>query len=295
MKVIKPVTITAAMLVSTTAVETYSNWNGATAYVVGNTVVYTTTQRLYERLVSGTTATAPDLDTTNWLDIGPTNKWAMFDGAVSTQTVGTTTLTVVIKPGYVNSVGLFGLEGATVSITERDSLAGAVVYTDSMSLDGAVIIDWYMYFFEPSDQLAEAIFSDLPPYTDGHITVTVTGSTTKVGVLVAGTVYSLGGTLAGATAGIIDYSRKETDEFGVTTFVRRNYSKRMEAKLLLTTSQINKVQRLLADIRATPCAWIASDSAGYEPLTMYGAYRDFSIDVAYADHSYTNLSIEGLT
>jgi hypothetical protein len=32
MKVIKPTPITAAMLVSTTATETYSAWNAATAY-----------------------------------------------------------------------------------------------------------------------------------------------------------------------------------------------------------------------------------------------------------------------
>lgn len=71
MKVIKPTPITAAMLISTNAAETYAAWNGATAYVVGNIVLLTSTQRLYERLVAGTTATSPELDPTNWLDIAP--------------------------------------------------------------------------------------------------------------------------------------------------------------------------------------------------------------------------------
>jgi hypothetical protein len=126
--------------------------------------------------------------------------------------------------------------------------------------------------------------------------VTVTSSTTaKCGTLIAGGVYVLGDTLPGPTAGIVDYSRKDTDAFGVTTFTRRAYSKRMTARLMLARAQLNKVQRVLADLRATPCAWLATETAGFEPLTMFGYYRDFSIDVAYPDTSFCSLEIEGLT
>ena len=67
MKVVKPTTLTAAMLVSTDAAETCSAWNAATAYVLDDIVLRTTTERLYQRLVAGTTATAPESDTVNWL------------------------------------------------------------------------------------------------------------------------------------------------------------------------------------------------------------------------------------
>ena len=298
MKVIKPTAITAAMLVSTTATETYLAWNAATAYSLGNKVIYTTTERIYERLVAGTTATAPNLDTTNWLDIGPTNKWAMFDNEVSTQTSVASPLTVVVKPGYLNSLAFFGLEGSAITVTERDGLAGPVVYTVNRNLDGAVIVDWYQYFFEPAVQLAELVLSDIPPYSDGHLTVTITGGgTVKCGIMLVGNFYDLGTIQAGASAGIIDYSRKETDAFGATTFVRRAYSKRMSASLFLSNAQINKVQRVLADVRATPCAWLGSEVVGFEPLTLYGFYKDFSINVAYggtAGHSLCSLEIEGL-
>jgi hypothetical protein len=299
MKVIKPTTITSAMLVSTTATEAYSAWNAGTAYVLTDKVIYTTTERIYERLVAGTTATAPNLDTVNWLDIGPTNKWAMFDSEVSTQTSATTSLTAVVKPGYVNSLAFFGLEGASIDITERDGLAGPIVYTASKTLDGAIIADWYQYFFEPTVQLAEVVFTDVPPYSNGHITVVITGATSKCGIMLVGTFYGIGETQNGASASIIDYSRKETDpEFGTTTFVRRAYSKRMNASMFLDNTQINKVQRVLADLRATPCAWIGSDMTGMEPLTVFGFYRDFSINVAYggtSGHSLCSLEIEGLT
>lgn len=296
MKVVKPTPITAAMLVSTDATETYAAWNAATAYVVGDIVLRTATQRLYQRLISGTTATAPESDTTNWLNIAPSNKWAMFDGEISTATTKTTSLTVVLKPGYVNSLALFGLVGSNLAVTVRDALAGNIVYTLSQDLDGTIIADWYQYFFEPVVQLAELVLTDLPPYGDAHITVVLTGTgTVESGICLVGTFYPLGDTQYGASVGIIDYSRKETDAFGITTFVRRAYSKRMSAKLMLDNVQMNKVQRVLADLRATPCAWIGADDVTYAPLVVYGFYKDFAIEVAYPTMSYCSLEVEGLT
>jgi hypothetical protein len=187
--------------------------------------------------------------------------------------------------------------GQTLTVTVRDGLAGPVVYGPSViALDGTIIADWYQYFFEPSVQLAEVALTDLVPYQDAHITITLDGTgTVECGICLIGTFYTLGDTEFGATVSIIDYSRKETDTFGVTTFVRRAYSKRMNARMMLDTAQINKVQRVLADLRATPCAWIGTDESGFEPLTVYGFYRDFSIDVAYPTKSYCSLEIEGLT
>lgn len=297
MKAVKPTALTSAMLISTTATEVYSAWNAATAYAVDAIVLLASTNRLYQRLIAGTTATSPELDTTNWLDIGPTNQWAMFDSEISTVTTATTTLTVVLKPGYVNSLALFGLVGQTLTVTVRDGLAGPVVYgPNAINLDGTVIGDWYMYFFEPAVQLAEVVLTDLVPYQDAHVTITLAGTgTVACGICLLGTFYTLGDTEFGANVSIIDYSRKETDAFGVTTFVRRAYSKRMNARMMLDTAQINKVQRVLADLRATPCAWIGTDESGFEPLTVYGFYRDFSIDVAYPTKSYCSLEVEGLT
>ena len=297
MKVIKPVAVTDAVLISSTAPETdYSAWAAGTAYSVGNRVIRTSTHRIYERMVAGTTATVPELDSVNWIDIAPTNRWAMFDSEVSTQTALASPLTVVIKPGLVNGLALFGLSGTTLVVTVRDGLSGPVVYTRTISLDGSVIADWYQYFFELFDQRAEVVLTDLPPYSNSHITISVTGGgTVSIGVVAAGTVYFIGDTQQDASVSIIDYSRKETDAFGFTTFVRRAYSKRMNLRLLLTNSQLNKVQRVLADLRASPAAWVGTDVAGYEPLTVYGFYKDFSIDIAYAQLSYCSIEIEGLT
>ena len=296
MKVIKPTPITAAMLVSTTAVEAYSAWSSATAYALDARVIRATTNRIYQCIQGPSTNNTPETSPLYWTDIGPTNQWAMFDAEISTQTGASSPLTVVIKPGLCSSLALFGLEGTSLTVTIRDGLAGAVVYTATKSLDGTVLADWYQYFFEPYVQLSEVVLTDLPPYSNAHITISISsGGTAKCGILVAGTVYYLGISLASPTAGIIDYSQKTTSALGITAFIKRAFSKRMSGTVLLSNSQLNKVRSILSDLRATPCVWIATEKAGYEMLTLYGFYRDFSIVVEYADGSLCNLEIEGLT
>ena len=296
MKVVKPIVIDAAVLLSSTAAEADAAYNPATTYALGARVTLASTGLVYECVQAPSLGHAPDANALWWAIAGPTNRTAMFDGEISTQTVQAGSLTVVLKPGYVNSLALFGLEGASLDVTVRDGLAGPVVYSRTVVLDGTLIADWYQYFFEPSVQLGEVVLTDLPPYGNAHVTVSISGGgAVKCGILIAGTVYTLGGTQYGVSAGIIDYSRKDTSASGITTFVKRRYSKRMSAQLLLDNAQLNKVQRVLADLRATPCAWIGTDAPGFEPLTIFGFYRDFSIDVAYPAHSLCSLEVEGLT
>ena len=296
MKVVKPNTLTSAMLVSTTATETYAAWSAPTAYILGDRVIRTTTNRTYQRIIAGTTATAPESDTVNWADIGPTNGWAMFDTQISTQSVASNALTVVIKPGLCNSLCLYGLVGSALSVTVRDGLAGPVVYSYTTTLDGTIISDWYQYYFEPSVQLDSVVLSDLPPYGNAHITVSITGTgAVKCGALLAGTFYELGDAQYDATSGITDYSIKDTDAFGVTTFVQRAYSDRISLNLMFANAQLNKVKSVLKSVRATPCGWIGTDSEGYEVLDTFGFYRDFSIVVRYPTHSLCSIEIEGLS
>lgn len=299
MKVIGPVTITDAMLVSSTAPEAdFAAWAAATAYTVGNKAIRTTTttHRIYQRLVAGTTATAPEADTVNWVDIGPTNRWAMLDSAISTATALASPLTVVLAPGYINGLALLGLVGSRVDVTVRDGAGGAVVYTTTVGIDAAVIADWYAYVWEPISQVTEVVLTDLPPYVNASVTVSIIGSTSVAcGVLLLGTVYTLGDTQFNARLGITDYSRKETDAFGTTTFVKRKFSRRLTTDLQLRTSQLAAVRNRLEALRATPCVWIASDDTAYTPLIVFGFYRDFQITIAYPTLNFCSLEIEGLT
>lgn len=293
MKVIKPTAFTPSMLVSSNAVEAHAAYNAGTSYSKDNIVDYGT--HLYQSLVNNNLGNTPSTSPLYWLDIGPDNIHAMFDNQISTSTISTTPLNVVFKPGIFNSLALLGLVGNQLVITVRDGTGGPVIYSATFALDGTIISDWYQYFFEPFVQKSEVVMTDIPPFSNSEVTIVLTGgSTVQIGLCSFGTFYFLGDAEYGANVGITDYSRKDTDDFGVTTFVQRAYSKRMSARLMLDTAQINRIQRILADIRATPSLWIGADGDDYLPTLMYGYYRDFSIDIAYQNKSFCSLEIEGL-
>ena len=296
MRVIKPVTFDAAThLVSSTAVETAAAWASGTTYSKDAVVDFGTFYWI--SLVNSNTGNQPDTSPTQWALVGPDNTHAMFDGQVSTATTSSSPLTVVLDTGLCNSLALLGLVGSQVVVTIKDGTGGPTIYSRTVSLDGTFIYDWYQYFFEPNVQIGEVVLTDLPPYPNAELTVTLTGSgTIEIGQLIWGTQYDLGDAEYGASLGIIDYSRKETDEFGVTTFVRRDFSKRLSARVLLQNTQINRVQRVLSDLRAEPAVWItAPDVPDLAPLTVYGFFRDFQIEVPYPRESLCSLEIEGLT
>lgn len=297
MKVIKPVTVTPAMIIASNAVEAYADWNIATSYSKDAIVDYLT--HYYISLTNTNVGNNPATDTVNWALVGPDNKHAMFDGQVSTETTkATSPLVVTISPGIVNSIALLGLTGQSVSVVMRDGGASPPVYSRTVDLEGSIILDWYMYFFEPFEQLSEVVLTDLPPYSNGQITMTLSsGGNVAIGELLVGTVYALGEMALehGATIGIIDYSRKDTDpDTGLTTFVQRAYSKRMSGQFLIENGSISGVQKILSGVRAVPSVYIGSEDTDYAALIVYGFYRDFSIDIAYPTHSFCRIEVEGL-
>lgn len=296
MKVIRPTKMTPAMLVSSNAVEAYANWSAATTYAKDARVIYAT--RIYESLINTNINHQPDVSPLQWLDIGPDNTWSMFDGQVSTQTTSVAPLVVTVATGVIDSVYLGNILGLSAKVTVRDGLGGPIVYEATQGLTGETVGDWYQYFFfDPLLLRNQAIFQGIPPFGSSHLTIEIDGGTeVKLGIASFGRVTEIGSTAYGATAGIIDYSRKETDEFGVTTFVQRAFSKRLSASVMVPNVQLNRVQRLLYDLRAVPVVWLGNNDAPEfeEPMVVFGFYRDFSTDVAYPLVSFCTLEIEGL-
>jgi hypothetical protein len=296
MKVIVPVEFQESQLLATNAVETTPDYAAGTTYAKGAEVHYLT--RVYESLENSNTGNQPDISPTKWLDIGPDNISAMFDNEVQTSTVSSTPLTVSIKPGKaINSLALLNLYATSVTIQVLDEEGGNEVYNKTIDLNYTVINGWYSYFFEPFDLLDTAVVTDIPPYKNCVINLSITagaGSNVSVGSCIYGSFNYLGDVQYGVSFGIRDYSVKETDEFGNTTFVKRAYSKRMEPSIVVPNGQLRTVTNKLNEIRATPTVWIGTDFEDYQPLVMYGFYRDYNIDVSYPTSSLLRLEIEGL-
>ena len=294
LKVIKPVTFTEALLISTNATEAHPAWAAGTTYAKGAKVDYGT--HIYESLVNSNVGNVPSTSPASWFNVGPDNVHAMFDDSVTTATTGTGSLSVTLAPGLINSLALVNLTGASVTITVTDGAGGPVVFTRTASLDGTIITDWYQYFFEPSVQKSELTVTDLPPYPNARVTVTITGpGAVGVGNLVFGTFYELGEAVAGLDLGTDDYSTVTTDEFGDTTLVRRNSSKLSSMQVLVPRVQMRKVFQVLDGLRATPAVWIPSQRDDDSPLSIFGIRSSFRIVVEYQTHVMCTLELKGMT
>ena len=299
MKTIRPITFQESQLISTTAVNAEADWSSATTYSIGQIVSYS--GKRWESLQNTNLNKTPTTAPTWWLDIGADNKHAMFDSVVATSTTATTSLTVVVAPGQTfDSLALINIDAAVVSVTITNGAGGPVVYEATAGLSSESITDWYGYFFyDPLLKRTQVIFYNIPPYPNARVTIefeTSVGELASVSTVIYGTLFEIGGTQYGASVGIVDYSIKETDEFGNATFVRRAYSKRLNAQVTVPNTQLNRVQSLLYSLRATPAVWIASDDPTLEEaLIVYGWYRDFSTEISYPTFSMLSIEIESLT
>lgn len=299
MQVIKPITFNETQLISTTALNADADWSSGTTYSTGQVVTYS--GKRWESLQNTNLNKQPDTNPTWWLDLGADNKHSMFDLVIGTSTTALETLTVVIKPGEIfDSIALINLNASIVKITVRDGISGPIVYEKTAGLSGTNVQDWYQYFFYgPLLKRTQVIFNNIPPYINAHITLELEagdGEYVSLAQIVYGGLSVIGMTQYGANAGIVDYSIKNTDEFGNVSFVKRAYSKRVSAQVIVENSQLNRVQNYLYSIRATPAVWVVSDVPTFEEaLVVYGWYRDFSTDIAYPTFSMMSIEIEGLT
>lgn len=293
MKLIRPSTINDAALVSSTVAETdHAAWSSAITYALGALVIKN--HRIWSSAQASNTNHDPATSGVSWwVDTGPTNRWAMFDDKVGTLTTATETMVVTLAPGRIDSVTLLQVVASTVTI--EMTVGAGLVYLRSFSLiDDSTVTDWFGYFFDPIRPKDYVLAMDLPVYGEAETTITFDKPSGDVscGMCIVGQQSDVGGTLASPSVGINDYSKKVTDDFGYTSVVERSFSKRMGAKLILSNGEIDRVHSVLSSVRAIPVVWVGTDQLS--AMLIFGFFRDFEIDIAYATFSYCTLNIEGM-
>ena len=295
MIIVNPVVITPAMIVdSTAAVSTRTAWSNVTAYVANDEVYYNYKDWI---ALAASTNVAPGTDDTKWLEIGASNRYAMFDGVINNVTSATTPLDVTVTPGtVVNSVSLFQVTANTVQVQVIDPVEGIVYDRTEDMLDDTFVVDWYSYFFEPISRKSDVTFTDVPAYGSADIRIVAEGATGTdaiIGETVIGFQRRLGVTNFNTSVSIQDYSRKERDQFGNVSVVERQFAKLADYDVTCETSVVNLVQKALADIRTTPTVFIGDPN---RPETIvYGFYRNFNIVLSTPSISDCTIEVEGLT
>jgi hypothetical protein len=284
-------------------VNANTNWFSV-ATTLGGTAVNTTgagsgTFTCYDTPnISNNPSTSPSW----WLDCGMTNRWKPFDSLVQSQMTATTSASFTVSvPVAVNTVGLLNVSANSVNVTAVYT-DGTTVYNNTVSLytDDAPVTDWYSYFFNDFRQQKDVVLTDLPPYVNMNVTVSLngnTGDTVGLGEVVFGKSKDISsaqqGVEQGAKVSITDYSVKTTDAFGNYTITQRAFAKRANWDVWVNNADIDFAYNLLASVRTTPILYIGSSK--YNSAAIYGYYKQWECAISYPDISVFTCEIDGLT
>lgn len=231
----------------------------------------------------------PGTDSTKWFRYSAVNHLNMFDGASSTPTTGVGELNLTIDNSNMTAMGFFGVVAESITVTL--TVDAVEVFSETKTLRNTGISDWYDYFFEPINQIRTVVFTDIPAYTAGVFSVTISGSgetdPVECALCVAGFSYDIGRTKRNVRPRIVSYSTQTIDSFGRVTFVRRNSAKRIEGDAFVEDrSDFERVFSLMDQIRDTPCMWIVSRDFDAWSI-LYGLHQKFEPVVTNNNGTYS--------
>lgn len=298
---IVPVAITDSMLASCTVLEPADGetlWNAGTSYAVGAEAIRTSVHKKYRRVIAGTTSTPPEDDSGdggNWLEIGSTNRWAQFDRKIGTKTTKSGSITTVLENlGSFEGLALLDIAGSSVDVVQ--SIGATVLKTVHVDLDVSVVNSVYDWMYGDYVQRVNLVISDLlGQFPSSTLSITINGtSTVAVGVTAVGKVQTLGATEYGAGAGITNYGKVTDDGFGNRDWLEGDWANRTTLPIIANRADLPGLHRRLARVRSTPCVYVGSDLAEYEPLVCYGVFKDLYITVPNYSLIQMNLEIDGM-
>lgn len=304
MKVIPILPVTGAMLSGFSVPEPDASqgeieWTSAPAFAIGDKRVRSSIHRKYlcVKAVPAGTVTAPELDTLSWLDVGATNRWAMFNQSRNFQTVQTSgNLTVTLTPGQrVSSVFLGGLEAKTV-ILEMVA-AGVTVYSETFSGQLRGTSSWHDYFFGSFKFRPSLLITNLPAYATAEIKLTLVnpGLGAKCSTFAVGNAVFIGKMQYGATSDALNFSKIDRDTFGNAVLIPRRTVPTITGTLEVAKNLVDTVREVRVKLNAVPAVWSALDDPTedyFGSLLVVGIYKQFSITIDNFDTAKINLQVE---
>jgi hypothetical protein len=301
-KMIPVVPVTDATLTDSSIVEDdFAVWANGTTYAASTDATPVKTikgHKIWESVQGSNVGNDPETDDgTWWTELLSTNRWAVFDGYIQNQSSRAESAEWVVTPtSIVSAVSLFNVTAATVRITVTDATDG-LVYDRTFSMyDNSGVIDAYTYFFSPIIAKNTLCVTDLPPYSNAEIKVTVNnaGGTAAAGQITFGHPENIGETINDVPLGIDDYTRLNETFDGRTFPVIRGYSRTATPAISVDTFRVTYLERRLADQRGTPTVWAFDTRQAENELAYFGYYKSFSMIYQHAEKTTLDLEIRSL-
>lgn len=279
MKLLDPYAVDDDTLTSSNVAETVPAHDPEAEYGTDDEVRLEATHTLYRSLVDANDA--PLSDDTKWLNIGPTNRWGMYDRKLGTLTRQYELIDNVITcPGRVSGLAFFRLAAASIQITITDPIDGEVFDQEFDLVNHENVDNFYDYFFAPLLRRRNYFIEGLPLYAGAQVRIRIKnpGAMAECGNCVPGSVIEFGTTTKSASVGIIDYSKKDADpEFGTVDLIERDYRTPANFRDMVKPYLVDEVERVLTERRGKPTVFIGSKK--YSSMMIYGFARDWDLAV----------------
>ena len=271
-------------------------WDAGTAYAIA-TRVRRPNHRVYRALQASTGKTPEQFATSDataiWQDVGPTQRWAPFDGNISTTTSAPEEVYYVLRPGAVTTaVGVFGMDSSDIRTSVVDA-AGVPVYQRTKNLRIKTSRSMSDYLFKPIVRRPDEVFDDLPPFKNGLICITARkpGSVAKIGDLVIGRLENAGTMQWKPEIRTLRRSTITDDGFGNLTFNKKRSSKLITCDVRIENERVDDVVRLLDNYTDEPCVIIGDTH--WTSLICLGYIQDFRLTLDGPAGSLYNAQIQG--
>lgn len=300
MKAIQPTTTACTDILAYNVTLAEPLWDAATSYAKGDRVTLDNCGAIvYESLTSSNVGNDPLTSTLDWLPVGVSNYYAMFDGKNGTQTTNADSIDVTVSfTSIVNAVGLINLVGSTVQFqawrADQDYTIDTPAFDVTVPLRDYGVSSWYEYFTYVVKQKRNYVSFSIPTFIGGtgRMVLSSPGSTAALGSLIYGSQFNIGETLMPVGVGIKDFSTKETDAFGNYQVVQREFHDRISIKALVENANRLVVKDFLTDNRATPLLWAGDENV--DVTITYGYYNDFNLEINQPAYTDLDLTIESI-
>lgn len=228
-----------------------------------------------------------------WVRLGATNRWRAFDNRLGGLTTGRTTITYTIQLlRTLNAICFFSLNAETVRLR--------VVAPDLAILEDRTIQmaaresggNFWENVYNPITFNPDLVITDLlmPAGTTIELTI-MAGSAAQVVEIMIGNDISIGETLFDSSLGIIDYSRKDRDEWGGIFIVPRPVTKTVNFRFSIPTEGASRVQRIMERVTSKVCVFYAVEGSDPFGTTVAGILHDYDLTLG-AGRSYGTIQTE---
>ena len=241
--------------------------------------------------VQGSQGHAPVMNSTEyWIDLGPVNSMAMFDGRTNRRTKGGSDIQVALTASHpIRQVVVLGMQGVrNFSIQVRDIQTGGLIVNQSSGRQTTPYpIGWYSWLFAQYAERATQIVP-VPPWVGGlgvEIVLAFSGSQVQVGNILTCTEHEVGRTDWGASPGYRGFSTFEADEFGHVTFTPRQAQQDTSYTVWVSTHEVDRIYALCMSLDRRLAVFDGNNEYDdpFDSLIVYGKLESFRTGLSYEE------------